>query len=1188
MEIRTLGPLEVLDGGEPVALGGRKQRALLAVLALSPGRAVSAARLIDDLWGEEAPDTAPKMVQIHVSQLRKVLPPDVLLTRAPGYLLDVAPAQVERLPGRGAAAGGPRGPRLGRSRERVRAPGRGPGPVARAGAGRVRRALRRRRGAAPGGAAARAAGGADRGRAGPGAPRGGGRGDRGPDRPPAAARARTRPAHARAVPRRPPGRGARRLPGRPPGAVGGARHRSLGRAARPGAADPAAGPRAGPRPSSGAAARPPAPGRRLGPRGRRRAARGAGRAARAPRRRAGRRAAPGARVRRGRRREDHAGGGLPGRGRRRGPAGRPRPVRRAARVVGGVHARAGGLGPDLPRPGRRGPRPPAGRAGPDLDRADAVAGRARPSSSRVQGRTVGATQERMLREIVEALFAGAAERPVVLVLEDLHWSDPSTLALLSALARRRDPARLLVVATLRSADAATRDHPVHAAVAELVPRGLAAQVVVGALGDDDVGEYLGARVPGAELPAGSGAPWPSGPAATRSSWRRRFDSWIEDGRVVPGDGGWRVAAELDELARGVPSSVRQLIRRRLAVGRRPRTGGSSRPRASPPPSSPRPSSRRPASAPEDEVEARSDALARDRHPARAARCRELARRHHRRPLRLHPRPLPRGDSTRTCPPGGARACTWRPGTAWRRPTEAARARPRPSLAAHFVRGGAAGEGAAPPRGRGRAGLRAGSRAREALSARRRPRWPCCGTSPMRRSASSWELRFLTAARAVADRAPGAGAPTRPRRPSGAASSWPTSSGRPDEAAWATYKLATLYEVRGTTSARRRCMQAVLAGARASARGTGPGRLARAAGLQPLPPGRLRPRPRDRRARARGVRRDRHEPVHGRLRRRPGHRVPLVGRPVALAPRAPRGGARAGRVVGRALGGPRPPARAGDGARALVGHQPVPARPGRDAGAGGGRGRRGGAERVRLPGGDGDDPARLGDRGSGLGRGGDRRAAPTGSSSPAGPASGWRTSYFLGLLADALIGAGEPAEALDVLRRGHRRRAPRRPVLPRRRAPPAARRGAAGARRRRGGRGRGAPGARRRPRSGRALPRAAGGPEPGAAPARHGPPARGAAAWSREALRRLRGGLRHPRPARGRRLPRRGGPAARRRRRAPAGALRTQRRPEHRLRGDRRRPARHRPRARLPLAPRDGPARAAATRASSTGSPRWGG
>src|SRR5262245_43755433 len=95
MEIRILGPLEVLDGGDPVPLGGRKQRALLAALALSPGRAVSSARLVEDLWGEAAPDTAPKMVQIHVSQLRKVLPSGVLLTRAPGYQLDVAPDRVD-------------------------------------------------------------------------------------------------------------------------------------------------------------------------------------------------------------------------------------------------------------------------------------------------------------------------------------------------------------------------------------------------------------------------------------------------------------------------------------------------------------------------------------------------------------------------------------------------------------------------------------------------------------------------------------------------------------------------------------------------------------------------------------------------------------------------------------------------------------------------------------------------------------------------------------------------------------------------------------------------------------------------------------------------------------------------------------------------------------------------------------
>ena len=89
MEIRLLGPLEAVDAGAPLALGGTKQRALLAALTLAGGRVVSAARLVDDLWGMNPPDTAPKMVQIHVSALRKVLPADVLVTRAPGYAVDL-------------------------------------------------------------------------------------------------------------------------------------------------------------------------------------------------------------------------------------------------------------------------------------------------------------------------------------------------------------------------------------------------------------------------------------------------------------------------------------------------------------------------------------------------------------------------------------------------------------------------------------------------------------------------------------------------------------------------------------------------------------------------------------------------------------------------------------------------------------------------------------------------------------------------------------------------------------------------------------------------------------------------------------------------------------------------------------------------------------------------------------------
>ena len=87
MELRLLGPFEALLDGAPLAVGGGKQRALLALLALNTGQAVSMERLVDELWGDSVPETAHKMVQIYVSQLRKVLPPTALETRAPGYRL---------------------------------------------------------------------------------------------------------------------------------------------------------------------------------------------------------------------------------------------------------------------------------------------------------------------------------------------------------------------------------------------------------------------------------------------------------------------------------------------------------------------------------------------------------------------------------------------------------------------------------------------------------------------------------------------------------------------------------------------------------------------------------------------------------------------------------------------------------------------------------------------------------------------------------------------------------------------------------------------------------------------------------------------------------------------------------------------------------------------------------------------
>jgi DNA-binding SARP family transcriptional activator len=95
LEFRILGPLEVSDETETVALGGPRQRGLLAILVLEAGRVVPTDRLIDLLWGNEPPKTATASLQNSVARLRRALGTDVLATRSPGYVLSVAPSQLD-------------------------------------------------------------------------------------------------------------------------------------------------------------------------------------------------------------------------------------------------------------------------------------------------------------------------------------------------------------------------------------------------------------------------------------------------------------------------------------------------------------------------------------------------------------------------------------------------------------------------------------------------------------------------------------------------------------------------------------------------------------------------------------------------------------------------------------------------------------------------------------------------------------------------------------------------------------------------------------------------------------------------------------------------------------------------------------------------------------------------------------
>src|SRR3954471_18674276 len=120
LEFRILGPLEVIDDDRRIELGGARQRAVLAILLLHRGETVSVDRIVDLMWGERAPPTAVKTVQVYVSHLRRALVEDVLVSSRGAYALVVDAERIDALrferlveEGRAALGGGgsARGPR---------------------------------------------------------------------------------------------------------------------------------------------------------------------------------------------------------------------------------------------------------------------------------------------------------------------------------------------------------------------------------------------------------------------------------------------------------------------------------------------------------------------------------------------------------------------------------------------------------------------------------------------------------------------------------------------------------------------------------------------------------------------------------------------------------------------------------------------------------------------------------------------------------------------------------------------------------------------------------------------------------------------------------------------------------------------------------------------------------------------
>src|SRR5262249_58579353 len=120
----------------------------------------------------------------------------------------------------------------------------------------------------------------------------------------------------------------------------------------------------------------------------------------------------------------------------------------------------------------------------------------------LQQEILGATRERMVREVCEALDAIAAERCLILILEDLHWVDHSTLDVISALARRREPSKLLLLGDYRPGDVMRSDNPLKVLKQDLLVRQMCYEVALERFGESEIAEYLASRFPDSELPSG--------------------------------------------------------------------------------------------------------------------------------------------------------------------------------------------------------------------------------------------------------------------------------------------------------------------------------------------------------------------------------------------------------------------------------------------------------------------------------------------------------------------------------------------------------------------------------------------------------------------------------------------------------------------------------------------------------------
>jgi DNA-binding winged helix-turn-helix (wHTH) protein/predicted ATPase len=177
---------------------------------------------------------------------------------------------------------------------------------------------------------------------------------------------------------------------------------------------------------------------------------------------------------------------------------------------------------------------------------------------------LGATKKRMLREMGEFLERWTADSPLILVLEDLHWSDYATLDLLSYLARRGRPACWLIVGSYRPVEVIVSEHPLKGIKQELQLHGLCQELPLELLSEQDVAQYLRLRFPKSPMPDPLIQAIYTRTEGLPLCLVHVVDDLLSAHRqLVPVDGGGRFEGALAQRVLALPEEIQHLIERQF-------------------------------------------------------------------------------------------------------------------------------------------------------------------------------------------------------------------------------------------------------------------------------------------------------------------------------------------------------------------------------------------------------------------------------------------------------------------------------------------------------------------------------------------------------------------------------------------------------------------------------------------------